>query len=228
MINPAEEFEEIAFSSSSAKNRKEDQLLSDAILQNLNVRKTSDLNATFSGMSLSDVLTNDEIIQKLKSELKEADHSREFFLVFISERFGKMPTQMYESIRSFCLGSQLKLYGMHFHNIIPITWRTLSLNISKSLAGKPCCVDDYKKSAFPVTGSLNANASCVEKYPVLLYLIHLAVGENGLRRLKKADSKQKGILKHTTDIKTIYKHKCSFKHLLLYNCTHKILGILIR
>ena len=173
-------------------NNREDRLLLDAILQNLNVRRSSDLNARFSKLSLNGSLSNDEISQMLQANIME-DSSREVFFVFIGGGFGKISTYLYEMMREFCSANHLKVYGMHFQNISPMSWRALSLHISDKLSVQTCCAEEYITSAFAVTGSLNDNASCVERYPVILYLIHLAVGENGLRRLKKSESEEKGI-----------------------------------
>lgn len=171
---------------------REDQLLVDAILQNLHVRKSSDLNAKFTKISLNNNLTDDLIMREVQNGIVE-DSSREIFFVLISKRFGKILTQLYEHLRMFCSRNHLKVYGMHVQNVTPMSWRALSLRISDQFSGNPCCVEEYLKNSFPVTGFLSESATCVEKYPSVLYLIHLAVGENGFRRLKKADVTQIGI-----------------------------------
>ena len=188
-------FQDVYCTQKTGNGNREDRLLLDAILQNLNVRKSSDLNARFSKLSLDGSLSNDEVSLKLQANIME-DSSREVFFVFIGGRFGKLSVHLFEMIRGFCSANHLTVYGMHFQNISPMSWRALSLHISDKLSVQTCCAEEYIKSAFAVTGSLSENASCVEKYPVILYLIHLAVGENGFRRLKKSESKEKGICFH--------------------------------
>ena len=190
-----EEFPEMDYSTKAASGDPEGCLLADAILKNLNVRKSADFNARFSGVSLSGRLDDDEAVRKLQDHMTE-ESSREFFFVFISKRFGKISKHIYKLMKRFCFENDFKVYGMHFQNISVMSWRALSLHISDKLSGQACCVEEFMKSSFPVTGSLNSDASCVERYPLILYLIHLAVGENGLRRLKKAENKEKGINFH--------------------------------
>ena len=171
---------------------RECNLLSDAILQNLLVRKSSDLNARFSKIEFNAGFSNEEIIQKLQADVIP-DSSTEVFFVFVCKRFGKISTRIYEVMREFCADNHLKVYGMHFQGITPISWRALSLHISSQLSRPTCHTENFKDSTFPVTGILDETSCCIEKYPVILYLIHLSIGENGLRRLKKVESKERGI-----------------------------------
>ena len=187
-----EEFQETDCPQEIRNADRECNLLSDAILQNLHVRKSSDLNARFSKITLSSGMSNEGIIQKLQADVIP-DLSTELFFVFVCKRFGKFSTRMYEVMRKFCADNQLNVYGMHFQGITPISWRTLSLHISNQLSRPASCVEKFEDSAFPVTGILDENSCCIDRYPIILYLVHLSIGENGLRRLKKVESKEKGI-----------------------------------
>ena len=138
-------------------------LLADAILKNLNVRRSTDLNAKFTKLLLNSSLTAHEISEQLIATAVE-DSPRGILFAFLSRRFGNMSIQLYESIWKFCRKTQPIVYGVHFQDVSPMSWRALSLHVSENLSSKQCCIEDSLGGAFPVTGMLDESASCIERF----------------------------------------------------------------
>ncbi|XP_065058090.1 uncharacterized protein LOC135685920 [Rhopilema esculentum] len=176
----------------------EDQLLSDAIVKNLRVRKSADFNASFSQISLKECKDDTTSYnQQLETRIKEriSDSSRELFFVFIGTSFAKISTSIARHIKDFCCRHHWEVYGLHFQNMTLLTWKALSNCFSKKAFTECHSCSGTKETSFPITGLLNTTATYVERYPLLLYIVHLAIGENGLRRLKKEEPHGNGTKK---------------------------------
>lgn len=172
----------------------ESNLLADAILQNLRVRKSADFNAKFSNISMYRNEDSNLCREKFEEDLLAIDinTSRELFFVLLGKDFAILSKTVTELICDLSSKNEWLIYGLHFQNIGTMQWKALSLYLAEKRTSKEnesteaMCIH---KSGFPVTGMLSSTALCSDTYPLLLYLIHLAVGENGFRKLKKTCGK---------------------------------------
>ena len=162
----------------------ESSLLADAVLQNLKVRKSADFNAKFSSISMCRNEYGNICKEKFEEDLAamNIDSSRELFFVFLGNDFAILSKTVAELIRDLSSKNEWLIYGLHFQNITTMAWKALSSTLQCESVETMC----VHKSRFPMTGLLSSTALCSDSYPLLLYLIHLAVGENGFKKLKKA------------------------------------------
>ena len=174
----------------------ESSLLADAVLQNLKVRKSADFNAKFSRISISLNEYRNLHREKFEEDLvaMNIDSSRELFFVFLGKDLAILSKAVTEMIHDLSSKNEWFIYGLHFQNIGTMQWKALSLCLaekktSQCKSSETMCLHKF---CFPVTGLLNSTALCADSYPLLLYVIHLAVGENGFRKLKKAAAYGKG------------------------------------
>ena len=156
------------------------ELLADAIISNLVMRKASDVKVEYTLINLDDTNDVQELCQRLGDSLNnsELSQSHKMFFVFLGPKFGVFGVEIIQSIQSWSLANSKVIYGVHFQNLTTMRGRKL-MHIMKQKELNT----DFHEFLFPVTGCLSGNTvSCVVSFPLLLYLIHLVIGENGPRK----------------------------------------------
>lgn len=140
------------------------QALYTAVSKNLETRMHSDIEVDISVIEVSD--TDDET--KLWLELTTvAKHKKLFFLVLksVTPTFSEHLVKIIDSWQKFST-----VYGIYFHSVQSFMYSTLQ---------------DFIQSRswhFPVVASCEED--CADSFCLLLYIIHLSIGENGERKMQ--------------------------------------------
>lgn len=180
-------------SSSSPDNLSVSKTLADAVSSNLSIRKASDIRCTFMVLPVTiDKVSSLKTKSSLKEKLNELprNNSKVFFVV-LSPSLANPSTGLVEVVRGWSArrGGN-RIYGVHFQEISALQAYYIKNRLKEEVA-----LSKYSKSVeakqegdcgglehIGVTGLVdNSDKNPHVALPVLLYLIHLAIGENGER-----------------------------------------------
>eukprot|EP00794_Sanderia_malayensis_P007134 gene7134-7939_t len=153
--------------------------LCEALFLNMQLRKSTDINAHFTKLKITLCSTGDigdTLAEKLCEGLMELNlnPAQELFFFFFGEAACVYSVTIVKRINLMLRENKWTVYGLHFQNMSHILWSRLMAHAK-----------DDEGSPFPMTGVLNRCAPAWSKFPLLLYLVHLAVGENGTITLRR-------------------------------------------
>ena len=169
----------IGYDSNDDLSHETHEALANALVANLHMRQMSDIKCKYTLLSCNDGKTFWD--EKLHSCIHSVSHTEEklFFLALGSgwmqlNLLNIMQKELHSSKRPDCC------YGIHFQEITSMQAYFLKsqLNNVNSCSGDKLhivatgLVQDYKSNP-------------VNAFPVLLYMVHLAIGENGERKSGK-------------------------------------------
>ena len=160
--------------------------LADAIAANLHVRKASDVKLEYTVQRMKHNKTC-----LLKKSLKEhlcllpCDNFKVLFIA-IGPMFSRPNVELVDLIYKW--NNQRggdTCYGVHFQHVTAMQAYVIKNKLKEIQDVRASATDPDKglsEGHLAVTGLVdNGNRNCSASFPVLLYMIHLAVGENGNR-----------------------------------------------
>ena len=160
--------------------------LAEAITANLRIRKTSDVRFEYTIVQVKHIETL-LLKESLKKELSvlPLDNLKVLFIA-IGPMFSRSSVELIDIIKDWSSQKTEGIcYGVHFQHITAmqayaIKNRLKQIQDRNSIAGSAEAAPSRKHLS--VTGLVdNGDKNCSASFPVLLYMIHLAVGENGNR-----------------------------------------------
>lgn len=170
--------------------------LARAVATNLDMRKASDVRCDYIIVPVCcDIASHATTQKNIKEKLTDlsSDSSKVLFVV-LGSSFSNPNVQLVDLIGEWgnCNGSR-KVYGVHFQNISAMQAYHLKRKL-KSYQSSELSENDLSSNSdeiqvspgglksLGVTGLVdNTDEKPEASFPVLLYMIHLAVGENGNR-----------------------------------------------
>lgn len=161
--------------------------LARAITANLQTRKSSDVKFEY---KVLEIKTNgpSSLRQCLKENLRclPCDSLKVLF-VALGPVFTKPKVDLIEVVNEWSKKRNSDVcYGVHFQHVTAMQAYAMKNKLKEI---RVCGKDSDNASIvydLPVTGLVdNSNKNCSASFPVLLYMIQLAVGENGSRLAKK-------------------------------------------
>ena len=177
--------------------------LADAIVANLHMRKASDVKFEYVVLQMQQ--SESRFLQEsLKKHLGllPCDTFKVLFIA-IGPMFSRPNLELVKLIKEWNgLRTDGICYGIHFQHITAMQAYVIK-NRLKEIQGTAVSGNSVGKSSpgrhLAVTGLVeNDNRHCPASFPVLLYMIHLAVGENGNRLAGKGIPSGKMINHSTT------------------------------
>ena len=160
--------------------------LADAIAANLHMRKASDvkLEYTIQRMKHSETcLLNTSLKEHLRP--LPCDNLKVLFIA-IGPMFSRPNVELVDLINTW--NNQRggdACYGVHFQHVTAMQAYVIKNRLREIEDARGSATEPYKglsEGHLAVTGLVdNGNGNCSVSFPVLLYMIHLAVGENGNR-----------------------------------------------
>jgi len=165
--------------------------LSEAITSNLSIRQASDIRCSYLILPITiDKISSVRTKSSLREKLNEipVNHCRVLFVV-LSPSLANPSTGLTDAVRmwSSARGGN-KVYGIHFQEISALQayYVKNKLKEEQELFRRNDNSTEGKLEHIAITGLVdNTERNAHMVYPVLLYLIHLAIGENGYRQPRK-------------------------------------------
>lgn len=161
--------------------------LADAIVANLKIRKASDVNFDYMVIRMQHRETN-LLQESLKNhlDLLPCDTCKVLF-VALGPTFSKPNLELIKLVKEWNDRRTGNIcYGVHLQHVTAMQAYVIK-NRLKEIQGSDASENSVEKTSssgshLAVTGLVeNENRNCSTSFPVLLYMIHLAVGENGNR-----------------------------------------------
>lgn len=161
------------------------QALAEALAANLNMRQSSDVKCKYSLLPLYGETSLKEKLQFWIFNVLEVDEK--IFFVVLGSYLASPSVDLLTIIHEIELQREESdyIYGIHFQTLTPMQAyfvKTELNSINTSRQGNPEMVRSVQRKAVVATGILvEGKTSPVNAFPVLLYMVHLAIGENGER-----------------------------------------------
>ena len=160
--------------------------LADALMANLQMRKASDVKFEFMILRIKHGETS-LVLESMKNhlDLLPCDTYKVLFIA-LGPMFSRPKLELIKLIMEWNDKRTGDIcYGIHFQHVTAMQAYVIK-NKLKEIQGSDIPGTNVEKtthgSHLAVTGLIeNDNRNCAASFPVLLYLIHLAVGENGNR-----------------------------------------------
>lgn len=160
--------------------------LVNAITANLHIRKASDVRFDYTVVQMK----HDEAIHIMNTLKKHISllpcDSFKVLFIAIGPMFSRPNVELIDLVNKWNneRGGD-KCYGVHFQHVTAMQAYVMK-NRLKEIREACLCANESDKGFsvghLAVTGLVdNGNGNCSASFPVLLYMIHLAVGENGNR-----------------------------------------------
>ena len=179
----------IGYDSHDEKTQETHQALADALATNLNMRQMSDIKCKYTLLPFNDGKTcwKERLHTCLHSVV---DVEVKFFFVVLGSCWNRPNVNLLGTIREqFSSLNKLDCcYGIHFQEITSMQAYFLKTQLNnKNSSSEDTFEESGGKLRIVATALVKDERSCpVNAFPVLLYMIHLAVGENGERISGKA------------------------------------------
>lgn len=161
------------------------QALAEALAANLNMRQSSDVKCKYSLLPLYGETSLKEKLQFWIFNVLEVDEK--IFFVVLGSYLASPTVDLLTIIHEIELQREESdyIYGIHFQTLTPMQAyfvKTELNSINTSRQGNPEMVRSVQRKAVVATGIVvEGKTSPVNAFPVLLYMVHLAIGENGER-----------------------------------------------
>lgn len=161
------------------------QALAEALAANLNMRQSSDVKCKYSLLPLYGETSLKEKLQFWIFNVLEVDEK--IFFVVLGSYLASPSVDLLTIIHEIELQREESdyIYGIHFQTLTPMQAyfvKTELNSINTSRQGNPEMVRSVQRKAVVATGIVvEGKTSPVNAFPVLLYMVHLAIGENGER-----------------------------------------------
>ena len=160
--------------------------LADAVVANLQMRKASDVKFEFMILRIKHGETS-LVLESMKNhlDLLPCDTCKVLFIA-LGPMFSRPKLELIKLIMEWNDKRTGDIcYGIHFQHVTAMQAYVIK-NKLKEIQGSDIPGTNVEKtthgSHLAVTGLIeNDNRNCAASFPVLLYMIHLAVGENGNR-----------------------------------------------
>ena len=173
--------------------------LADALVANLQMRKASDVKFEFMILQMKHGETT---LESMRNHLDLLPHdSFKVLFIALGPVFSRPSLELIKLIMEWNNNRTGDIcYGIHLQHVTAMQAYVIK-NRLKEIRGSEVPGTNVEKTAhsshLAVTGlTENDNRNCAASFPVLLYMIHLAVGENGNRLAGKGipSGKQQAIL----------------------------------
>ena len=167
--------------------------VANALEANLKMRKASDVKCNFVVLRIGqDKTCFANTSASIRRSLDRLPHDNlKVLFVAIGPMFSNPNVQLIECVQDWSNGSGNKggaCYGLHFQHVTAMQAYFIKSMLKKTLGStaRTGFIHDgaskQRRAHLAVTGLVdNSNGNSASSFPVLLYMIHLAVGENGNR-----------------------------------------------
>ena len=171
----------VGYDSSEEKSQEIPQALADALVGNLKMRQMSDIRCYYTVVTFDDSELSWK--QNLHTCIISASKQEKLFFIALGSCWTNL--NLLDVIQREILSSNNRdcCYGIHFQDLTSMQAYFLKTQLSKINS----CLEDTvavpsEDHHIVVTGLVkDEKSSAVNTFPVLLYMIHLAIGENGER-----------------------------------------------
>lgn len=165
--------------------------LSKAITANLHIRQASDIRCSYMVLPITiDKVSSIKTKSSLKEKLNELPiNNCKVLFVVLSPSLANPSTGLCDAVKTWSSNrGGNKVYGIHLQSISALQAYYIKNRLKEevALSNLNKNAGDERPEHLAITGLVdNTDNKSHITYPVLLYLIHLAIGENGYRQPRK-------------------------------------------
>lgn len=172
-------------------NPSPSSVLSQAITANLAMRQASDIRCSYMVLPVNiDKISSIKTKASLREKLSELPvNNKKVLFVVLSSSLANPSTGLTDAVRAWSSSrGGSKVYGIHFQEISALQAYYIKNRLKEEVAlcqHNKNSVEGVFLEHIAITGLVDSVKNPHIAYPVLLYLIHLAIGENGYRQPRK-------------------------------------------